>query len=131
MKCLYFQTRKCFTVILFALDILPRWTLESLVEMFDKGIKGIMPSRSLKSLNISLCIILITVSVFMVGIYVCSKCGNKLFHSKTKFSHNSPWPAFTDTVNEDSVLKEVETEPQSSSDATALKVIKYSTIQTS
>ena len=54
---------------------------------------------------------------------MCAKCGHELFNSKTKFSHNSPWPAFTETVRPDSVVKEVETEPQESSDAEALKVI--------
>ncbi|KXJ23512.1 Methionine-R-sulfoxide reductase B1 [Exaiptasia diaphana] len=59
---------------------------------------------------------------FEPGIYVCANCGHELFHSKAKFSHNSPWPAFTDTVRDDSVVKEVETESQSSSNAPALKV---------
>lgn len=39
------------------------------------------------------------------GVYVCSKCGNELFHSTKKFEHSSPWPAFTETVRPDSVSK--------------------------
>ena len=50
------------------------------------------------------------------GIYVCSECGHELFSSRQKFEHNSPWPAFTETIREDSVSKF----PESS---TALKVL--------
>jgi len=39
------------------------------------------------------------------GLYVCKKCGNPLFESGTKYSHDSPWPAFTSTVRPDSVVK--------------------------
>lgn len=49
------------------------------------------------------------------GVYVCSKCGNELFHSTKKFEHSSPWPAFTETVKPDSVAKHKES-------ASALKV---------
>lgn len=56
------------------------------------------------------------------GIYVCPKCGHELFSAKAKYKHNTPWPAFTETVHDDSVSKENETEPQQSSKAKALKV---------
>lgn len=41
--------------------------------------------------------------------YVCSKCNHPLFSSRSKFAHSSPWPAFTDTIREDSVTKMMET----------------------
>ncbi|MBN3316252.1 MSB1A reductase, partial [Atractosteus spatula] len=42
------------------------------------------------------------------GIYLCAKCGHKLFSSRSKYEHSSPWPAFTETLQEDSVSKFVE-----------------------
>ncbi|MCI4385137.1 hypothetical protein PGIGA_G00046890 [Pangasianodon gigas] len=42
---------------------------------------------------------------FEAGIYVCVKCGYELFSSTKKYEHSSPWPAFTETVHEDSVSK--------------------------
>uniref|UniRef100_A0A8B9N5Q0 Methionine sulfoxide reductase B1 n=1 Tax=Accipiter nisus TaxID=211598 RepID=A0A8B9N5Q0_9AVES len=42
------------------------------------------------------------------GIYVCAKCGHELFSSHAKYEHSSPWPAFTETVHEDSVSKRKE-----------------------
>lgn len=42
---------------------------------------------------------------FEKGIYVCSNCGNELFHSQTKYEHSSPWPAFTRLIREDSVAR--------------------------
>uniref|UniRef100_A0A7N8YG36 Methionine sulfoxide reductase B1 n=1 Tax=Mastacembelus armatus TaxID=205130 RepID=A0A7N8YG36_9TELE len=45
---------------------------------------------------------------FTPGIYVCSKCGHQLFSSRSKYEHSSPWPAFTETIHEDSVSKYVE-----------------------
>lgn len=42
------------------------------------------------------------------GVYVCAQCGNELFSSRTKFKHFSPWPSFTETVHEDSVVKREE-----------------------
>ena len=42
------------------------------------------------------------------GIYVCAKCGHELFSSRAKYEHSSPWPAFTETVHEDSVSKRKE-----------------------
>ena len=59
---------------------------------------------------------------FEVGIYKCVKCGNDLFHGKSKYAHHTPWPAFSETVREDSVRKEIETVPQESSQAMAMKV---------
>uniref|UniRef100_A0A3Q1CM19 MsrB domain-containing protein n=1 Tax=Amphiprion ocellaris TaxID=80972 RepID=A0A3Q1CM19_AMPOC len=46
---------------------------------------------------------------FKPGMYVCSKCNHPLFSSRSKFAHSSPWPAFTDTIREDSVTKMMET----------------------
>ncbi|KAI4807172.1 hypothetical protein KUCAC02_026999, partial [Chaenocephalus aceratus] len=40
--------------------------------------------------------------------YVCSQCNHPLFSSRSKFAHSSPWPAFTDTIREDSVTKMME-----------------------
>ncbi|MBN3303930.1 MSB1A reductase, partial [Amia calva] len=45
---------------------------------------------------------------FKPGIYVCVKCGHRLFSSRSKYEHSSPWPAFTETLQEDSVSKYVE-----------------------
>lgn len=59
---------------------------------------------------------------FKSGIYICPKCGHKLFSAKAKYKHNTPWPAFTETIRADSVSKADETEPQTSSKAKALKV---------
>ncbi|PWA19220.1 hypothetical protein CCH79_00014624, partial [Gambusia affinis] len=36
-------------------------------------------------------------------IYVCSKCDHELFSSRSKYEHSSPWPAFTETIHENSV----------------------------
>ena len=51
---------------------------------------------------------LIVFGMYCSGIYVCSKCDHELFSSKKKFDHSSPWPAFTETVREDSVVKHEE-----------------------
>lgn len=40
---------------------------------------------------------------------MCSKCNHPLFSSRSKFAHSSPWPAFTETIREDSVTKMMET----------------------
>ncbi|NXN97236.1 MSRB1 reductase, partial [Rhinopomastus cyanomelas] len=45
---------------------------------------------------------------FKPGIYVCSQCGHELFSSRAKYEHSSPWPAFTDTLQPDSVAKRQE-----------------------
>ncbi|GAA6228682.1 methionine-R-sulfoxide reductase B1-A-like [Lates japonicus] len=45
---------------------------------------------------------------FQPGIYVCSECGHELFSSMSKFEHSSPWPAFSETIHEDSVSKHPE-----------------------
>lgn len=60
--------------------------------------------------------------MLFAGIYVCPKCGHELFSAKAKYKHRSPWPAFTETIRDDSVSKVNETEPQESSNAKALKV---------
>ncbi|KPP58275.1 hypothetical protein Z043_123914, partial [Scleropages formosus] len=44
----------------------------------------------------------------LLGVYVCSKCGNELFSSRSKFKHSSPWPAFSETIHENSVSKYLE-----------------------
>uniref|UniRef100_A0A671RCT6 Methionine sulfoxide reductase B1b n=1 Tax=Sinocyclocheilus anshuiensis TaxID=1608454 RepID=A0A671RCT6_9TELE len=46
---------------------------------------------------------------FKPGIYVCSQCGHPLFSSRSKYERSSPWPAFTETIREDSVTKHMET----------------------
>lgn len=45
---------------------------------------------------------------FQPGMYVCSECGHELFSSTSKFEHSSPWPAFSQTIHEDSVSKHPE-----------------------
>ncbi|KAK7112777.1 hypothetical protein V1264_012171 [Littorina saxatilis] len=52
---------------------------------------------------------------FKTGVYVCAQCGYELFSSKSKYEHSSPWPAFTETVHEDSVSRRPESD-------TAIKV---------
>ena len=59
---------------------------------------------------------------FEAGEYVCVKCDHPLFSAKSKYTHDSPWPAFTETLREDSVKKEVETEKQESSDNPSFKL---------
>jgi peptide-methionine (R)-S-oxide reductase len=53
---------------------------------------------------------------------VCSECGYGLFSSRAKYAHDTPWPAFAETMHPDSVHREPEHEPQESSQCTALKV---------
>lgn len=76
------------------------------------------PPPITRSTGCNLC----TCLLIFAGIYVCPKCGHELFSAKAKYKHNTPWPAFTETVHDDSVSKENETEPQQSSKAKALKV---------
>ena len=64
--------------------------------------------------------------IYRPGIYKCVKCGNDLFHGKSKYDHHTPWPAFSETIREDSVRKEIETVPQESSQAKAMKVSRLS-----
>ena len=71
---------------------------------------------------ISSLILMLLFCEFFVGIYVCPKCNHELFSAKAKYKHHTPWPAFTETLRNDSVSKEIETEPQESSKNTALKV---------
>ena len=42
---------------------------------------------------------------YCTGKYVCKECGHDLFRSEAKFSHGTPWPAFSKTILPDSVLK--------------------------
>ena len=37
------------------------------------------------------------------GIYVCSCCGNEMFHSDAKYDSGSGWPSFFAPIQEDSV----------------------------
>lgn len=46
--------------------------------------------------------------LYASGIYACSKCGYEIFSSSSKYKHTSPWPAFTETIHEDSVSKHLE-----------------------
>ncbi|KAG1967132.1 methionine-R-sulfoxide reductase B1 [Pimephales promelas] len=45
---------------------------------------------------------------FETGIYVCAECGYELFSSRSKYEHSSPWPAFTETIHENSLSKHEE-----------------------
>eukprot|EP00094_Tigriopus_californicus_P011141 TCALIF_10751-PA protein Name:"Similar to MSRB1 Methionine-R-sulfoxide reductase B1 (Pongo abelii)" AED:0.23 eAED:0.23 QI:184/1/0.66/1/1/0.66/3/0/80 len=60
---------------------------------------------------------------FDVGIYACLECDHPLFSSKAKYPHHTPWPAFSDTVQPDSLKKIPENETQTSSQGLALKVL--------
>ncbi|PWA16142.1 hypothetical protein CCH79_00019436, partial [Gambusia affinis] len=51
----------------------------------------------------------VTSDLLPAGLYVCSRCLHPLFSSRSKFPHSSPWPAFRDTLREDSVTKMMET----------------------
>jgi len=42
---------------------------------------------------------------YCTGKYVCKECGHDLFRSEAKFSHDTPWPAFSKTILPDSVVK--------------------------
>ncbi|CAG0901935.1 unnamed protein product [Cyprideis torosa] len=42
------------------------------------------------------------------GVYTCVECGNELFNSKSKFKHDTPWPAFSSTVTPNCVMKKPE-----------------------
>ena len=46
---------------------------------------------------------------FSPGTYVCSKCEYPLFSSTEKYKHHTPWPAFTNPVHKDSLIKKMET----------------------
>ena len=59
---------------------------------------------------------------FALGIYVCVECDHPLFSSHTKYEHQTPWPAFTKPIRNDSLKKIRESEPQESSNCYALKV---------
>merc|ERR1712109_185830 len=45
---------------------------------------------------------------FETGTYVCSKCGNELFGSQSKYKHETPWPAFKQTIHDNSLSKRLE-----------------------
>ena len=48
--------------------------------------------------------------------------------STEKYSHHTPWPAFTRPIHPDSLHKELEEEPQESSSNTAYKVSTVSAV---
>lgn len=37
------------------------------------------------------------------GVYICSNCGNSLFHSKTKFDSGTGWPSYHSPINKSSI----------------------------
>ena len=39
---------------------------------------------------------------------MCSKCGHQLFGSESKYSHQTPWPAFKNPIHENSLSKRLE-----------------------
>jgi len=45
---------------------------------------------------------------FETGIYVCAECSHPLFSSRSKYHHETPWPAFTKPIQEDSLKKVAE-----------------------
>jgi len=45
---------------------------------------------------------------FESGTYVCSKCDHELFGSQSKYKHETPWPAFSQTKHENSLSKRLE-----------------------
>lgn len=47
-------------------------------------------------------------SSFYLGYYSCKCCAHPLFSSQAKFEHSSPWPAFTKTMQNDSLSKKLE-----------------------
>ena len=42
------------------------------------------------------------------GVYVCPKCEHPLFSSKAKYEHDTPWPAFAEPVQNNSLRKRQE-----------------------
>ena len=46
--------------------------------------------------------------IFLIGTYVCSKCDHELFGSQSKYKHETPWPAFSQTKHENSLSKKLE-----------------------
>ncbi|XP_016044630.1 methionine-R-sulfoxide reductase B1-like [Erinaceus europaeus] len=45
---------------------------------------------------------------FELGVYLCARCGYKLFSRCSKYAHLSPCPVFTETIHADSVAKQPE-----------------------
>lgn len=39
------------------------------------------------------------------GVYICSNCGHRLFHSRTKFKSGTGWPSFYDVYNNKALKK--------------------------
>ena len=78
----------------------------------------------LKSCEIVLLRILFSIFFlfFASGIYVCVECDHPLFSSHAKYEHQTPWPAFSKPIRNDSLKKVRESEPQESSNCYALKV---------
>ena len=46
--------------------------------------------------------------ITIAGHYVCSKCEHQLFGSESKYSHETPWPAFKNPILENSLSKKLE-----------------------
>ena len=46
--------------------------------------------------------------IFWIGTYVCSNCDHELFGSQSKYKHETPWPAFSQTKHENSLSKKLE-----------------------
>ena len=42
------------------------------------------------------------------GHYACAECERPLFSSVAKFAHSTPWPAFEQTIEKDSLHKKEE-----------------------
>ena len=47
----------------------------------------------------------VTFLCISAGIYVCSHCAHPLFSSNAKYAHRTPWPAFSRTIQSDSLVK--------------------------
>lgn len=45
---------------------------------------------------------------FEPGVYKCAACGQELFTSDTKFRSHCGWPAFSDVVDQDKILKHLD-----------------------
>ena len=53
---------------------------------------------------------------------ILKSCWITPLFSSEKYEHHTPWPAFKNPIYPDSLAKELETEPQETSDGVALKV---------
>lgn len=83
-----------------ASSVLPLASLHNYIFFFFKFVSQLGNETTMRWLNHK--------SLSPAGMYVCSKCNHPLFSSRSKFAHSSPWPAFTDTITEDSVTRMME-----------------------